>query len=347
MLAQNFASTPRGRCLAGGTAPAASVVLRRSQDVGEPYNASGSDKNTRPRLRRGLVRSRNLRRSQVCRRRARRTRLHGHRPPPRRKAATRGRCITSISGRGPPPATDMLSCGTDGPIRREVEVAGLHPATDSVIPYIIGHVLPVLAETGASYGDLDEEYLTASYRVYMTEAAGQGGVRLYQAPAGDLAGVERRHLELRRVHPGHREPHGPANAAATTCCTLRIGSISCASSMAGGATCRAARSRWHRPLPLRRRSARRRPKSLRRCRFRRSWTRLRARDARARPGDYGWARKRDSGGLGPPLIVLGHDIGTRRIDLARVLAFFPRRYVTVAPSDAHLPLVGWEGARSV
>ena len=57
--------------------------------------------------------------------------------------------------------------------QRAVEVAGLHPATDSVIPYIIGHVLPVLAETGASYGDLDEEYLTASYRVHMTETDGK------------------------------------------------------------------------------------------------------------------------------------------------------------------------------
>ena len=54
--------------------------------------------------------------------------------------------------------------------QRQIEVAGLHPATESVIPYIIGHVLPVLAETGKSYGDLDEEYLTASYRVYMDEA---------------------------------------------------------------------------------------------------------------------------------------------------------------------------------
>jgi len=53
---------------------------------------------------------------------------------------------------------------------RKVEVAGLHPATDSIIPYIIGHVVPVPAETGASYGDLDEEYLTASYRIYLTEA---------------------------------------------------------------------------------------------------------------------------------------------------------------------------------
>lgn len=53
---------------------------------------------------------------------------------------------------------------------RKVEIAGLHPATDSVIPYIIGHILPVPSETGASYGDLDEEYLLASYRVYLTEA---------------------------------------------------------------------------------------------------------------------------------------------------------------------------------
>jgi len=54
--------------------------------------------------------------------------------------------------------------------RREIEVAGLHPASESVVPYIIGHVLPVLSETGKSYGDLDEDYLTASYRVYITEA---------------------------------------------------------------------------------------------------------------------------------------------------------------------------------
>ena len=53
---------------------------------------------------------------------------------------------------------------------RKVEVAGLHPATDSVIPYIIGHILPVPSETGASYGDLDEDYLLASYRVYLTKA---------------------------------------------------------------------------------------------------------------------------------------------------------------------------------
>ena len=53
---------------------------------------------------------------------------------------------------------------------RKIEVAGLHPASDSVVPYVLGHFIPVPSETGKSYGDLDEQYLTASYRVAMTEA---------------------------------------------------------------------------------------------------------------------------------------------------------------------------------
>jgi hypothetical protein len=52
----------------------------------------------------------------------------------------------------------------------KIEVAGLHPATDSPVPYVLGHLIPVPAETGKSYGDLDEQYLTASYRVYLNEA---------------------------------------------------------------------------------------------------------------------------------------------------------------------------------
>jgi pyruvate/2-oxoglutarate dehydrogenase complex dihydrolipoamide acyltransferase (E2) component len=54
--------------------------------------------------------------------------------------------------------------------QRKVDVAGLHPATESVVPYIVGHIIPVLSETGKSYGDLDEQYLEASYRVFMDEA---------------------------------------------------------------------------------------------------------------------------------------------------------------------------------
>ncbi|KWV45588.1 hypothetical protein AS156_23670 [Bradyrhizobium macuxiense] len=55
---------------------------------------------------------------------------------------------------------------------KQVEVAGLHPAGD-VLPYVLGHLTFVPSETGASYGDLDEQYLTASYRVYLSEADAQ------------------------------------------------------------------------------------------------------------------------------------------------------------------------------
>jgi len=51
---------------------------------------------------------------------------------------------------------------------RVVEVAGLTPAGDT-LPYVLGHIVPVPSETGASYGDLDPQYLTASYRVYLNE----------------------------------------------------------------------------------------------------------------------------------------------------------------------------------
>jgi hypothetical protein len=52
---------------------------------------------------------------------------------------------------------------------KQVDVAGLAPAGDTV-PYILGHLIFVPSMTGATYGDLDEEYLTASYRVYLNEA---------------------------------------------------------------------------------------------------------------------------------------------------------------------------------
>ena len=51
---------------------------------------------------------------------------------------------------------------------REVEVAGLTPAGDT-LEYVLGYFTWVPSETGASYGDLDPQYLTASYRVYLDE----------------------------------------------------------------------------------------------------------------------------------------------------------------------------------
>jgi len=51
---------------------------------------------------------------------------------------------------------------------RKVEVAGLTPAGDTAA-YVLGYVTWVPSETGASYGDLDPDYLIASYRVYLSE----------------------------------------------------------------------------------------------------------------------------------------------------------------------------------
>jgi len=51
---------------------------------------------------------------------------------------------------------------------KKVEVAGLTPAGDTAA-YMLGYVTWVPSETGASYGDLDPDYLLASYRVYLSE----------------------------------------------------------------------------------------------------------------------------------------------------------------------------------
>ncbi|MEX2692139.1 hypothetical protein [Rhizobium mongolense] len=48
------------------------------------------------------------------------------------------------------------------------EVAGLAPASNDAAPYVLGHFLPVPAETGASDGDLEETYRSASWRVLLT-----------------------------------------------------------------------------------------------------------------------------------------------------------------------------------
>jgi hypothetical protein len=51
---------------------------------------------------------------------------------------------------------------------RQVEVAGLTPA-GGTLAYVVGYLTWVPSDTGASYGDLDPQYLTASYRVYLNE----------------------------------------------------------------------------------------------------------------------------------------------------------------------------------
>jgi hypothetical protein len=55
-----------------------------------------------------------------------------------------------------------------GPIASS-QVAGLHPAGDDPTPWLIGHIIPVPSETGPSDGDLDERYVSARYRVQLSE----------------------------------------------------------------------------------------------------------------------------------------------------------------------------------
>lgn len=85
---------------------------------------------------------------------------------------------------------------------KQVEVAGLHPAGDT-LPYVLGHLMWVPSETGASYGDLDVQYLTASYRVYLSEADAQ---KVF-------------------AHIKHLQATSPLWNAETTNCTAFIGRI--------------------------------------------------------------------------------------------------------------------------
>ena len=49
-------------------------------------------------------------------------------------------------------------------------VVGLHPFTESAVPWMIGHLVLVPSETGASDGDTEDQYVTARARVVMNEA---------------------------------------------------------------------------------------------------------------------------------------------------------------------------------
>lgn len=48
-------------------------------------------------------------------------------------------------------------------------VAGFHPAGAGSELWMVGHLVPVPAETGPSDGDLEEEYVSARYRVLLSE----------------------------------------------------------------------------------------------------------------------------------------------------------------------------------
>lgn len=71
--------------------------------------------------------------------------------------------VLDENGRVPTDANGVL-------IPSMTEVTGLHPASTSNVPYTIGHVLPVPSETGPSDGDTENAYMTARYRIDLTEA---------------------------------------------------------------------------------------------------------------------------------------------------------------------------------
>lgn len=90
---------------------------------------------------------------------------------------------------------------------KQVEVAGLHPAGD-VLPYVLGHLMWVPSETGASYGDLDEQYLTASYRVYLSEADAKKVFAYIKHLQSNLARLERGDDQLYGLYWSYSELHG-------------------------------------------------------------------------------------------------------------------------------------------
>jgi len=48
-------------------------------------------------------------------------------------------------------------------------VSGLHPATESPVPWMVGHLVMVPSETGASDGDTEDQYVTARFRVTLSQ----------------------------------------------------------------------------------------------------------------------------------------------------------------------------------
>lgn len=59
--------------------------------------------------------------------------------------------------------------GRSGAKLTKANVVGLHPATESSIPWMVGHLVVVPSETGWSDGDIENQYIIARYRVPLSE----------------------------------------------------------------------------------------------------------------------------------------------------------------------------------
>jgi hypothetical protein len=60
--------------------------------------------------------------------------------------------------------------GRNGQKLTKANVVGLHPATDSSVPWVVGHFILVPSETGWSDGDIEDQYIIAKYRIPLNEA---------------------------------------------------------------------------------------------------------------------------------------------------------------------------------
>jgi hypothetical protein len=61
--------------------------------------------------------------------------------------------------------------GRVGETPTKASVAGLSPVGDDATAWVIGHYVPVPAETGWTDGDLEDKYISARYRVLMSKEA--------------------------------------------------------------------------------------------------------------------------------------------------------------------------------
>jgi hypothetical protein len=59
--------------------------------------------------------------------------------------------------------------GRSGQRLTKANVVGLHPFTESSIPWMVGHLIVVPAETGWSDGDIEDRYIIARYRIALSE----------------------------------------------------------------------------------------------------------------------------------------------------------------------------------
>jgi hypothetical protein len=90
-------------------------------------------------------------------------------------------------------------------------VSGLHPATESPVPWMIGHFVLVPSETGASDGDKEDQYVTARFRMNLS-ADEYKKVHGYQESGGEVAGLARGALQLQRICRRYRQVHGHGGA---------------------------------------------------------------------------------------------------------------------------------------